>query len=950
MTNRGNRNCIYIPSIDAKDLYLANNFVEGQNDIGYSLTTQSGEVNFNKYINTLDFSLDLLKLREIAGEIYKKGKYKKDKHLFSFVENGKEYSNKVINVTFKYSIKAFNKVANDIYVKQGYDLRQLKFSNCIAYDSSGGHIVGIITNQPVEMEHLLYEDELPNKFAIGINDDAEYIYTTANQKTTVPVEDLRRKLYVNGFVCNGVKYVRFKRSSGSARVGKCLFIDERLYDKFHEWEMCGLDIKEGDNVDLAALESYLSLSSSSAIDLIDIKPENILVIPDFDSKFKERAVIVEYGSGSALTTREGYVDICNSIFDGQSMIDRSIMGRYKDKGMILIRNRFFKSCCFNTNLQKWFFDNNIKSISDLHSEAITMATDIKQIKLVTTPNSIKYLKFASIEKWLSEIDSIFSIVKYEKKTRFFDGKLVQAHYQLLNTLQLNEADAKELLKDSLDYLDMLNTDTDVFKHHVKCSISDYIKTNAAKDKNELAYMMMNLSDTFFKTKMFRDFKRATCKSYLSNLRKGHVLIDGNYSVLFGNPFEMLLHSIGKLNESTISSLQPGCVHTTRYEYDKYILQCRSPHISMSNILISKNVEHEMIDKYFNLTSEIISVNAINENLLETLSGADYDSDSTLITDNEILLKAAIKNNNVFPVPANHVEAEKIDRVFSNCQKADLDHRTSNNKIGEVINLSQELNTIIWHTVNNSNNQMADLCYEKILAIYHDVCILNICSMVEIDKAKREFKVSVDDELKKIRKRWLEKIDSKTVKPAFLDYISATKGFNNNTTISKYFDTSMDYIIKQLNQYRSPRQCGITVPFSDCFDFDDFDNCKVNRRQLNSIISMCYNMRGRIANLYNGKFHYTQNEKALLTQNYKEALIHEVSNMKITPHTLLKLLTVVDCKEHSTIRNTLFDLLFTSHNNSVIDLINNVRPSRSYIEKNDNGELSLYGVRFKKQIA
>ena len=33
--------------------------------------------------------------------------------------------------------------------------------------------------------------------------------------------------------------------------------------------------------------------------------------------------------------------------------------------MMLLRNRFFKTCAFNTNLQKWFEDNNIKEIRQL---------------------------------------------------------------------------------------------------------------------------------------------------------------------------------------------------------------------------------------------------------------------------------------------------------------------------------------------------------------------------------------------------------------------------------------------------------------------------------------------------------------------------------------------------------------------------------------------------------
>ena len=131
---------------------------------------------------------------------------------------------------------------------------------------------------------------------------------------------------------------------------------------------------------------------------------------------------------------------------------------------------------------------------------------------------------------------------------------------------------------------------------------------------------MNYSDEFFKTKYFYDFKKETCKSYLKNIKKGHILINGNYSVLFGNPYEMLLHCIGEFNGDT--SLPPGYIHTTRYPYGKKILGCRSPHISTSNVLVSTNLRHDLIDRYFNLTDEIVCINAIGENILERLSGAD----------------------------------------------------------------------------------------------------------------------------------------------------------------------------------------------------------------------------------------------------------------------------------------------------------------------------------------
>ena len=61
---------IYIPSIDAKDLYLSNNFLR-QVPYGYKLTKKDGSDNFQKYINTFDYSLDLIELKKVAKKIYK---------------------------------------------------------------------------------------------------------------------------------------------------------------------------------------------------------------------------------------------------------------------------------------------------------------------------------------------------------------------------------------------------------------------------------------------------------------------------------------------------------------------------------------------------------------------------------------------------------------------------------------------------------------------------------------------------------------------------------------------------------------------------------------------------------------------------------------------------------------------------------------------------------------
>lgn len=933
------RNCIYIPSIDAKDLYLANNFLSRkQNQTGYRLTTQKGEINYNRFINSLDFSLDSEKLREIVSAVYQNGK------CFSFMHNGKEYSDKIINVTFKYNSRVFNKVRKNTYVMDGYCLDELTFTDNIALDEE--MTVGVITSTPVQNACA---SKLPEGFVCALDDEGNHIYEYKSVGVTCSKKELRDYLYEKGFQCNGNHYIRFKRTSGSARAGKCLFIEESLYPEIHKWEMCGLEIHEEDPVDLAALEAYISLPTSSAIDTLAIDPSSILIIPDYDSRFQEDSVIVGMDENNRLTVREGAVDISNSIFDGQSLIDKSIMGPYQEYGMVLLRNRFFKSCCFNTNIQKWFEDNNIQDLSQLHPDSITLAVKIEDIRLITTPNSIKYAKFAPILNWLHAIDPVFSVVKHEKKTHFFNGSMVQAHYQLINTLQLSRDEVHTLLKPSLDYVNLLNTDVEVLKYHVKCSDSDGTAESASnvfKSKTDIVYTMLKLSKDFHKTKYFYDFKKEACKAYLKNIKKGHILIDGNYSVLFGNPYEMLLHSIGRFDGTT--SLPPGHIHTGRYGYGERVLGCRSPHISTSNVLVAVNMRHDPIDTYFNLTDEIVCLNAIGENIMERLSGCDYDSDQMILSNNSLLIEAALKNYEIFKVPANRVPANKVQRYYTNRQKSDLDYRTSENKIGEIVNLSQELNTLMWDYINKSGKPLTD-CYEDIREIYYDICILNVLSCVEIDKAKKEFDISSGKEIREIKEKWKRlSSDGKSVKPAFLGFIAQTKGYRNPEKKKySYHSTAMDYLLQETNRFRSKKTDAKSfLPLSECFRFPDFNQNSVNWKQLHKIIKLCEAAAASINAVW-AKDYYAPSEKYILAEQYREALFLELQALKLNRHTMFILLTYMDMPKYSHISKLLFYILFHYKNNVLIDLMNHLDRSGSYIAEALDGDIDIYGIKFRK---
>ena len=958
-----NTNAVYIPSIDGKDIFIANNYKDN-NSVGYNLRLKSGEFNTSKFINTLDFSLDLIKLRDVYERVYRR----RD---FSFMKNKKEYTHRIINVTFKYSNKDFNKIKTNTYVKFGYMVSDQDFEDNVCIRN--GELVGIRINEDVASP--ISNDLLGKYFYF---DQGTY-KARSNILTLNSVADIRENLYENGFICDGIKYVRFKRSSGSSRVGKCLFIDEKLYYRMHKWEMCGIKVKNGQNVDLASLEPYIALTLSSIIDTIQIYPENILVVDDYKSIFKDKVVATRLVD-NRLVSKPEIVEISNSIWDGQSLMDKSLFGtNYEKYGMLLLRARFFKSCCFNANIQQWFADNGITSVDQLNG--YTRATRIEDVKLITTPSSIKYVKFGTMDKWFDTMESTFGVVKHEKPTHFFDGRMVQTHYQLINTLQMTPEEVDELVKPSLDYVKLLKTKPSVLRHHIKFHYNPEgfydVIPHTLFQRNDIVYKMLGLNDKFCETKLYYQFRKDLLKSYILNLRNGHILVNGNYSTLCGNPIEMLKQAIGQFDGST--TIETNTVHSINFDDNVEILGSRSPHVTIGNILVTKNILRPLINKYLNPTKEIVYVNSINDNLLERLSGSDFDSDTMLLTDNEILIRAAKRNYENFPVPTKLVDSTMKNRKYTSEEQSDLDIKTSINKIGEIINLSQELNSLLWDKINRGAS------IDDVMDLYCDIAQLDVMSNLEIDSAKRENPANNTYELQCLKRKYDQR-DNKDrhIRPLFFKYIDESKGyrkgyniysFKEDGTIVKHsassmkeakkikedniqaeidkgrmtyldFQTSMDYLQHSIDK------CSIRCSRKDLISFSDIlipsssINAQVNYNQVHKTINCIRDCKLAIATIWMQSSTFYA-EKAIQATMAREECINKINKMNINDRTMLYLVSLLDNKDYTNIKSLLFTTLFWLPNKDCLRLIQNSKLPISTLKEDDDGELIIYGIKFKE---
>lgn len=947
-----NTNSVYILSCEAKDLYaakmLVNPVVDDQGNILGHVNT-----NLKRWKNTLDFSLDLIKLREVAYQHYRnKSSFFWDKEL------EKEFTQRVINVNFDLAYKEWNK-HGDIYVRNGYamsDIREVgKYGDWTFFKD--GICIGVKVGDIGEDEEIVWDD-IPKYF----------VYDESNRKiklgkaipTLMSRSELRYDLYENGFVCNGIEYVRYKRSSGSSRVGKCLFIDKALYKAMHKWELCGLDIKDGDKIDLAAFEAYISLPSSSCIDLLEICPENILVIDDYESEFEDDVVAV-YGEGEDFVAKEERTKIKNSIWDGQSLLDESMYDvHYADRTMLLLRNRFFKSACFKAKIQDWFRDNGITEVSQLNG--YTRATCIEDIKLITTPSSIKYVKFGTIEQWLDNLYPTFGIVKYEKPTKYLDGRMVQCHYQLLNSLQLTRDDIQALLKPNFDYLNLIRKDPAVMRYHLKYPYSLADNDEPCLTRDEIIMKVMGMNSRFVDTKLYDGFRKDLTKSMLKEYRKGHIWISGNYETLIGNGIEMLQASIGQFNGESI--LGVGNIHTRRFDYDRLLLGTRSPHINSGDVLLAQNVDNALIEKYFVSSKEVVHINSIGENILQRLQGADFDSDQILLTDNEILINAAKKNYDRFRVPTSFIEAKKIQWVYDSKSKAQLDINTSVNLIGQIVNLSQYLNSIMWERIYQDiqNGVSAAKAIEKQSELYDDICILSSASGAEIDKAKKMFTVDTAKLLDLLKAKYGVYTEvsgkSKFTKPLFFKGITLGNGYALNPNHHfRMFETSMDYLQKAIDRFRADKIEIKNLPFCEIIKPIGVDWGRVGTTQYVKIAGIIDNIktrRGKMQEMYADYKSKTMDEKKLIIKEVsqlREQGTEYIKNIHLNDVEMYLLLKEIDKEKNAGYARAIFDTLFATGNKDLYEMIRDASDNQYRISKktNENSVLLFDYVYFKQKI-
>ena len=208
--------------------------IDGSDILKHGITTcKDGKLYPDAFRGVLDESLDTLKMKEIF-------KRHKAELPFPYLEN-KQFCRAVVNVSFAYAIKQFEQYGRR-FVRHGYTVTDDEMTDHVCVRD--GELIAIEVPYSKDTQYAAVQNPIPvellGKYFVYDSEAKAYRRSKAAIPSAVTCKAIREKLYTEGFDIDGIHYVRYKRSAGASRDGRCLFIAEPLYADMMEWSSCDL--------------------------------------------------------------------------------------------------------------------------------------------------------------------------------------------------------------------------------------------------------------------------------------------------------------------------------------------------------------------------------------------------------------------------------------------------------------------------------------------------------------------------------------------------------------------------------------------------------------------------------------------------------------------------------------------------------------------------------------
>ena len=703
-------------------------------------------------------------------------------------------------------------------------------------------------------------------------------------------QELRTKFYTEGLDITYREYdksgnvksektIHYKmlfRTPGKAKKGTCMFINEKLYNKAHEFLYMGVKLPKKKSP-IIQMGAYSSLITSTIIGKVQIRPEEILVLDDVNSSFMTKVLTVETDEDKHCIIKEqDNYSVNNVLFDGQALIDSSIFPDWAD-GYILLRNHMTKCAAFNTNIQLFMHEHFIEdyetaTVKDMWGNDVR----VKDIKLITTNNAMKWLAFGVSfdywSDWVRKNDSYWGIVKTTHESKW--GGVQRMSYQMTNSLDINSM--SQVTDKTVEYIDKLKTDDEFFL--------DYLSNHVTFSNDfEVLVALVKHNPDFIYSDYFRRRRTEIIAAIVLQFKSGRIIQNADNLTIVGSPYAMLLHSIG---ENPFSD-ETFCVEeeaiqcwTERFEDNEYLAEFRSPFNSRNNLGYLHNHYHPYFDKYFKLGRLTIAVNMIGTCFQDRNNGSDQDSDSIYVTNQEIIVRHAKYCYKNYPTIVNLIPKEKNNYDYDMRDFAEVDNKLASAQlaIGESSNLAQ---LCLTYSYNYGDKKYIDY-----------VCILSVLAQVAIDNAKRKFDIDLTNEIKYIKDNmdiqrnglpYFWEITKKDKRKARTDEIRKLRNKQNKEKIRERINPSlvcpMNYLYRlKPKKFRNEHE---TIPIKDFFiNYISKKNIRKSKRVEDLIEKYSIDLHNFYMNNCTLETEYDFEDELLTTLKFEE-LIKDIRSVYIS---------------------------------------------------------------------
>ncbi len=584
----------------------------------------------------------------------------------------------------------------------------------------------------------------------------------------------------NGIYVEGEPYTRLLTSANQVKNGTIFFIKSSLYNEVNRILVNNANLEK--EMVLAKLNAYYALSATATHIISDF--EKVLLVKDYEFD-KERYVdwVSKDDEQNLQVTSNIKKNITTNAFDGMGIINISSMVRVKDElnldytpSCIGVRHSFLKGmlCCMDIDeyvkylIEQGLIKNNI--IKDAWGNDFDISNGVDVI--LTTSMLKLWDRYDSWEQYnnsCKENGLNWGIFKTTPKIDEQDLSR-RLNYQFIQALNLTQDDIIKLCEPTNQFLHNISgLDVDYSLIYLMGNLAnkELPEDNKFNLNNGLDVvtksLMLNrelIDDPFVSKHLIHSIEKLIEESYI-----GRIFVDGAYFMMVSDPLALLEYvflGAGKV-KGALSDGEHYCnyFNSNPLKDNKEVAAFRSPMTHFSEVNRLHLIKNELTEKWYKYLDSGCVVYNIHGNDCMIHADSDWDTDSVLLTNNNIVING-IRGGLPITYEKNQAPKDMID--FNSLHE--VDKKAFGNNIGTITNIATSYMSML---------PLYDVESDEYLEIQKRIKLCRYLQGCEIDKAKGIVADTIPPEWEKIQE----------INENMSNYEKTSAEFNNKLIASRH---------------------------------------------------------------------------------------------------------------------------------------------------------------------